>query len=54
MPGREQAEYILFVRDRDPARETWMADAQDPTARRANMVRTMRFRLRTWTTSFPA
>jgi Xaa-Pro aminopeptidase len=23
MPGREQAEYILFVRDRDPARETW-------------------------------
>lgn len=23
VPGREQAEYILFVRDRDPARETW-------------------------------
>jgi Xaa-Pro aminopeptidase len=23
MPGREQAEYILFVRDRDPTRETW-------------------------------
>jgi Xaa-Pro aminopeptidase len=23
MPGREQAEYILFVRDRNPARETW-------------------------------
>ena len=23
MPGREAAEYILFVRDRDPARETW-------------------------------
>lgn len=23
IPGREQAEYILFVRDRDPARETW-------------------------------
>ena len=23
MPGREPAEYILFVRDRDPARETW-------------------------------
>src|SRR6201987_5399680 len=22
-PGRDQAEYILFVRDRDPARETW-------------------------------
>src|ERR1700751_5120152 len=22
-PGRAQAEYILFVRDRDPARETW-------------------------------
>ena len=23
VPGREAAEYILFVRDRDPARETW-------------------------------
>ncbi len=23
MPGREQGEYVLFVRDRDPARETW-------------------------------
>lgn len=23
VPGRKQAEYILFVRDRDPARETW-------------------------------
>jgi Xaa-Pro aminopeptidase len=23
MPGRAQAEYILFVRDRDPTRETW-------------------------------
>jgi Xaa-Pro aminopeptidase len=23
MPGREPAEYVLFVRDRDPARETW-------------------------------
>jgi Xaa-Pro aminopeptidase len=23
VPGREQAEYILFVRDRDPTRETW-------------------------------
>ena len=23
VPGREQAEYILFVRDRDPAREPW-------------------------------
>jgi Xaa-Pro aminopeptidase len=23
IPGRPQAEYILFVRDRDPARETW-------------------------------
>lgn len=23
VPGREQAQYILFVRDRDPARETW-------------------------------
>ena len=23
IPGRAQAEYVLFVRDRDPARETW-------------------------------
>ena len=23
IPGREQAEYLLFVRDRDPTRETW-------------------------------
>jgi len=23
VPGRAQAEYLLFVRDRDPARETW-------------------------------
>src|SRR6185295_13842046 len=23
VPGRPQGEYILFVRDRDPARETW-------------------------------
>jgi Xaa-Pro aminopeptidase len=23
IPGREAAEYVLFVRDRDPARETW-------------------------------
>jgi Xaa-Pro aminopeptidase len=23
IPGREQGEYLLFVRDRDPARETW-------------------------------
>jgi Xaa-Pro aminopeptidase len=23
VPGREQGEYLLFVRDRDPARETW-------------------------------
>jgi Xaa-Pro aminopeptidase len=23
IPGRQQAEYVLFVRERDPARETW-------------------------------
>ncbi len=23
VPGRAQAEYVLFVRDRDPTRETW-------------------------------
>ena len=25
VPGRPQGEYILFVRDRDPSRETWAA-----------------------------
>src|SRR5512137_1013675 len=33
VPGRAQAEYILFVRDRDPTRETWDADAKDPDTR---------------------
>ncbi|MBV8853166.1 MAG: aminopeptidase P N-terminal domain-containing protein, partial [Sinobacteraceae bacterium] len=23
IPGREHAEYVLFVRERDPTRETW-------------------------------
>src|SRR6201990_1087103 len=23
IPGREQAEYVMFVRERDPTRETW-------------------------------
>src|SRR5260370_37445272 len=30
VPGRTQAEYILFVRDRDPARETWDARRAGP------------------------
>ena len=36
VPGREQAEYILFVRERDPVRETWDGRRAGPAgARRA-------------------
>jgi Xaa-Pro aminopeptidase len=36
VPGRDQAEYILFVRERDPARETWDGRRAGPAgARRA-------------------
>jgi Xaa-Pro aminopeptidase len=36
VPGREHAEYILFVRERDPARETWDGRRAGPAgARRA-------------------
>jgi Xaa-Pro aminopeptidase len=31
IPGREQAEYVLFVRDRDPLRETWDGRRAGPT-----------------------
>jgi Xaa-Pro aminopeptidase len=31
VPGRQQAEYILFVRDRDPAREAWDGRRAGPT-----------------------
>jgi Xaa-Pro aminopeptidase len=31
IPGREQAEYVLFVRERDPARETWDGRRAGPT-----------------------
>jgi Xaa-Pro aminopeptidase len=34
VPGREQAEYILFVRDRDPARETWEGRRAGPAGAR--------------------
>ena len=34
IPGREQAEYILFVRDRDPARETWDGRRAGPVGAR--------------------
>jgi len=34
IPGREQAEYILFVRDRDPARETWDGKRAGPAGAR--------------------
>ena len=34
IPGREQAEYILFVRERDPARETWDGKRAGPAGAR--------------------
>jgi Xaa-Pro aminopeptidase len=34
IPGREQAEYVLFVRERDPARETWDGRRAGPTGAR--------------------
>lgn len=34
IPGREQAEYILFVRERDPARETWEGRRAGPAGAR--------------------
>ena len=34
IPGRSQAEYVLFVRDRDPTRETWDGRRAGPEGRR--------------------
>ncbi|MHB1869733.1 MAG: Xaa-Pro aminopeptidase [Steroidobacteraceae bacterium] len=34
VPGREQAEYILFVRERDPVRETWDGRRAGPAGAR--------------------
>ena len=34
VPGRDQAEYILFVRERDPARETWDGRRAGPAGAR--------------------
>ena len=34
IPAREQAEYILFVRERDPARETWDGHRAGPAGAR--------------------
>jgi Xaa-Pro aminopeptidase len=34
IPGRVQAEYLLFVRDRDPARETWDGRRAGPVGAR--------------------
>ena len=39
IPGREQAEYVLFVRERDPARETWDGRRAGPQARAARLRR---------------
>ena len=30
IPGRAQAEYVLFVRDRDPSREVWDGSRAGP------------------------
>jgi Xaa-Pro aminopeptidase len=34
IPGRQQAEYVLFLRERDPARETWDGRRAGPTGAR--------------------
>jgi Xaa-Pro aminopeptidase len=34
IPGRDQGEYLLFVRDRDPARETWDGKRAGPVGAR--------------------
>jgi len=34
VPGRPQGEYLLFVRDRDPARETWDGRRAGPVGAR--------------------
>ena len=52
IPGREQAEYVMFVRERDPTRETWDGRRAGPRARRATTGRMMRFRSATSTKSF--
>src|SRR5882762_7390979 len=40
VPGRPQAEYLLFVRERDPAREAWTVRAPEPRARLSATGRT--------------
>ena len=42
VPGRPQGEYILFVRDRDPARETWDGRRAGPDGRHARLRRRRR------------
>ena len=53
VPGRPQGEYILFVRDRDPARETWDGRRAGPKAPRATTAPTTLFRSATSTRSSP-
>ena len=36
IPGRQQAEYVMFVRDRDPARETWDGRRAGPAGAKRN------------------
>ena len=52
--GPAAAEYILFVRDRDPLRETWDGRAPGPKARWSNTAPMMPFRSATSTRSCPA
>ena len=51
IPGRAQAEYVLFVRERDPTRETWDGRRAGPRARRATTAPTMPSRSPISTTS---
>jgi len=54
LPGRPQAEYLLFVREHDALRESWDgARAPGPTAPSGAMGRTTPFQSRTSTRSCP-
>ncbi len=39
IPGREQAEYVMFVRERDPTRETWDGRRAGPAGAHARLRR---------------
>ena len=39
LPGRPQGEFVMFVRDRDPAREAWDGARAGPDGRRQGLRR---------------